>query len=395
MVSSLEIRDLVMNSRDACICGPLDKCEHQRAQRHTTMRQWMVGLTVINNVQNKQGRVYQCQIKQQRCVVKHFNRRNLWGHSEREQYSGENLNRLALPWFVQSLGTFYRQSGPYNVTSYVDGVLMKNSSLTPSQLLNITAQLCVALEMAQRDFYFSHYDLHLENVVLSHLRPERHMIFEEYMVHFDEDPCPVIIDFGMSCGSRDSTSWGLRGLESKSIYPKLRAGYDLFCFLLYCQQEFTSRELLTTIHYILKYCFRHDGTQHYLKSLRAHAEWVTPKQLFDFLVVNGLLPSTRVYPRNVYRWPGKATSEPSYYIDMVYDNKPYSGDVKAAIRDDIHRLLSEKDILILLEKYYKIIECQATSSYKFWVKRFTPIVNKYWVSKTKYHAKKRKLQQWL
>lgn len=404
MVTSLEIRDLVMDSRDACVCGPLNQCRHQREQRNMTMRQWLTNVKSISHVQNKQGSVYVCQIQQQPCAVKHFNRKNLWGHSRRESLSGDAVNRLRLPWFVESLGTFYRNSGPYNITTFVDGTLMKHSPLTRQQFVSITAQLCVALEMAQRDFYFGHYDLHLENIILSYRKPDRHMIFEEYMIHFNDDVCPVVIDFGMSCGSHQSTSWGLRGLESKGIYPKLRTGYDMFCFLLYCQQEYGSSDLIDLVDYILRNFFRHDGTKHYLRALHDFAAWQTPKQLFDFLVERGLLSATRVYSRNVYRFPSTETTispkkkfSPNafdYYIDYLYDNRPFEGKVDVAIRDDIHRLMIETNILVLMEKYYKIIECQATGVYKFWVKRFVPILNKYWVSKTRYHAKKRK-QLWL
>lgn len=392
MVTIFSCKELVMNSRDACCCGPLPQCQHERQFRPLTMKNWLRNVSAIQHVQNKQGRVYFCNIGNEPCVVKHFNKSSLSGHVDREHASGQLLNTLNLPWFVQSLGVFYRNSGPYNVTRFVDGVSMKQALPTMTRLdfFSIVSQLCVALEKAQKEFFFGHYDLHLENIILQEKATDvRHMTFDEYVVEFSNDVLPVIIDFGMSCGQRHGRTWGLSGLESKSIFQHLLPGYDMFCFFLYCQQQHSNVESI--VETVLKEFFLHEPKTNYLKSLERHASSKTPKQLFDFIFKKGWLTERQCKPRDVYTLDKKdnVIDDGTFYINYMYYNIPFVGDATKAIENDIYLLKRNRNICFLLRMYYKIVECNLSEQYESWVKSFTPLLNKYWVSKTKYYAKKR------
>lgn len=393
MVTEFSYKDLVMKSRDTCFCGPLEQCVHDRASRPTTMKEWLTNVQRIEHVQNKQGRVYFCNIRHDKCVVKHFNKSSLVGHVKREILSGQCLNAIRVPWFVETLGVFYRNSGPYNVTRFVEGESMKNvlPTLSQKEFISIVAQLCVALETAQKEFLFGHYDLHLENIILSRNKTDRRMTFDEYCIDFSNDILPVIIDFGMSCGTKNNQQWGLSGLEHKCIHKQLLSGYDIFCFFLYCHQQVTlNGQVKSVIHVVLNDFFKFDTTTSYVSSLKQNAGSMTPKQLFDFIKGRRWLSTVQSKSRDVLTFNVKlSTSNTHFYIDYVYYKMEFNGNVAQAIQRDIALLTQTNNIMLLLKMYYKILECHLTEQYESWVKSFTPLLNKYWVSKTKYYVKKR------
>ena len=229
MLTPAICQDLVMKTSDACGCGPLDGCQHQRHQRPYKMHEWMTRVQAMNNLTNKQGRVYTATVRhddvEHRVVLKHFNKPALFDHARREYVAGQHLNALNVPMFVETYASFHRNSGPYNLTRFVDGETFKSamSKMSRQKFITLTMQMCVALEMAQSAFRFGHYDLHLENVLIHFSSKKTQILFDQYHVSFSNCFNPVIIDFGMSCGSDSVTgeTWGMRQLEKKGIYEHL------------------------------------------------------------------------------------------------------------------------------------------------------------------------------
>jgi hypothetical protein len=381
-------KDLVLKSSDACQC-PLDKCCHDRFVRPLLMNQWLTDIVVMKDLNNKQGRVYTATVhygqqQQQTVVLKHFDKAALFHHAHREFKSGYHLNLLRLPMFVESYSGFYRRSGPYNMTRYVEGPSFKGamSGLSRQQFISIAMQLCVALELAQASFRFGHYDLHLENILLNFSNVKTQILFDQYHVSFSNCWIPVIIDLGMSCGSVKNDWWGIANLEKKGIYPKLRPGYDMFVFFLYCYQEGNKPvkplPFVSVVRKVLTLFFQHpvEKPNAYLDSLARGADRKTPKQLFEFL--KPLSTHVMVQPRQVYSLEPPQMKSPEVYsfVDQIY----YKTTGLHTPTSDLISFRS-KNIEYQVNMYYKIQQTSLTSFYSSWMEKIKPKVKKYWTNR--------------
>jgi hypothetical protein len=379
-------KDLVLKSSDACEC-PLEKCCHDRVLRPHLMNKWLTDIVIMKNLNNKQGRVYTAKVNYENeseiVVLKHFNKEALAEHAKREFKSGYQLNLLRLPMFVESYGGFYRRSGPYNMTRYIEGPSFKSAmyGLSRQQFISITMQLCMALEIAQSSFRFGHYDLHLENVLLHFSNVKTQILFDQYHVSFSNCWIPVIIDLGMSCGKNQSDQWGITHLEKKGIYPELRPGYDMFVFFLYCYQESQLTTLTKRLPFndvvekVLTRFFNHpvDKPNLYLNTLVKGAERKTPKQLFEFLKI--LSTQIVVKPRLVYslELPNSKNVDVFSFVDQMY----YKTNGLHTPASDLISFRS-KNMEYKVNMYYKIQQTGLNALYSQWLDKFKPTLNKYW-----------------
>ena len=399
MLTPAICQDMVMKTSDACGCGPLDACQHPRHQRPYKMHEWMTRVQAMNNLTNKQGRVYTATVRHadvdHRVVLKHFNKPALFDHARREYVAGQHLNALNVPMFVETYASFHRNSGPYNLTRFVEGETFKSamSKMSRQKFITLTMQMCVALEMAQSAFCFGHYDLHLENVLIHFSSKKTQILFDQYHVSFSNCFNPVIIDFGMSCG-RDSVTgetWGMRQLEKKGIYDHLRPGYDMFVFFLYCHQEPGKFAFFDIVVKVLESFYKHnvDQPRQYLQTLRRGADSKTPKQLFEFLVQ--FSTHVIVQPRRVYTLGAIQPPPPDAvidtYVDSVFYQQPVGDDLTP--RSDAMAFRSSKSMEFKINMYYKICQTSLTSYYEKWIKIFEREVRKYWKEKDAQEARKR------
>lgn len=389
-------KDLVMKSGDACVCA-LD-CKHDRKQRPLKMHQWLVDIRLIKGLNNKQGRVYTANVRytssngeptEQAVVLKHFNQAVLYEHAKREFMAGYYLNALKLPMFVESYVCFYRKSGPYNLTRFIDGNSFKSvmPKMTRQQFISLTMQLCIGLEMAQSTYRFGHYDLHLENVLLNFSTKKTQILFDQYHVSFSNCWIPVIIDFGMSCGTLGSHHWGIKNLEKKGIFDQLRPGYDMFVFFLYCYQEPGKFAFADVVEKVLVKFYGHNVAtpRQYLATLARGGDRKTPKQLFEFL--NRLSTHVMVQPRLLYALEPPCDTE-DRQVDSYVDQTYYRVLGHHTIDSDLISFRS-KNLEYKVNMYYKIHHTSLVSLYENWLKSFKPQLNRYWKQKDRKEAEDR------
>lgn len=111
----------------------------------------------------------------------------------------------------------------YVVYEFVSGTtfdsLLKNTFVSTEDLKSLLMQLFSALDYANKTIDFTHYDLHLNNVI----------------VHTDENgnKYPVIIDYGSSHIKHKGIDYG-RTVGEVSIYNRSMWFYDIVKFLMPC-----------------------------------------------------------------------------------------------------------------------------------------------------------------
>lgn len=97
--------------------------------------------------------------------------------------------------------------------------------------LRMFVQILLALEVAQREISFSHYDLHTLNVMIKEEPINYTVLIDNVSYEISTQEYPVIIDFGRSCVDYDGKSVGAWGLEQLNIFPFCTNGVDVGNFL--------------------------------------------------------------------------------------------------------------------------------------------------------------------
>lgn len=119
---------------------------------------------------------------------------------------GKILNNISLliPNFVKTVGTLYHNRQIMVVYENIVGDTFEKALeyLTFNEFINIFVQILFALEVAQRQYRFCHYDLHLKNIILKPIKnPYTYSVMlDTYRYDITAYKyIPTIIDFGYSC----------------------------------------------------------------------------------------------------------------------------------------------------------------------------------------------------
>jgi hypothetical protein len=114
-------------------------------------------------------------------------------------------------------------------STFSDKLLEYANNYTPQKGLAVFSwfmQILINLEMAQASVLFTHYDLHLDNILMREGGQKKQLRLYEMCWEFDALCCePVIIDYGHSCAWYKNQ---FLGMQNK--YFNRDAGYE--CFLM-------------------------------------------------------------------------------------------------------------------------------------------------------------------
>lgn len=116
------------------------------------------------------------------------------------------------------------------VLEYVDGKTIAEAipTITWKQWLEVFVQLLLALEVAQRKYQFTHFDLHTKNVILSpskgRYKPPILLNNDQYWF-FIPNYIPIIIDYGFA--TIHTNGRNTQGSQYNFMIP----GYDMYTFL--------------------------------------------------------------------------------------------------------------------------------------------------------------------
>lgn len=261
--------------------------------------------------------------KNNSIVIKHYHK----GPTTRETYIGffhVNSLRYIIPNFVYTIS--YSSSSIF--LEYIPGdTLSESDYLSTTEILDCIAQLLLALEVAQREIGFTHFDLHLDNIIL---RPIEQSYTYTTLIDNIEYKCtceqfiPTIIDYGYSCCWSGEKYIGETKMREEGILPHIAPGADIYK-LLYFLLHFSLQKGLSELEYILSdvfYDFYGDTDPYHIiknnKSINikhlklcannygceiitSSAIYKTPLELFNLLLSKNLITSVSLNPRKQYK----------------------------------------------------------------------------------------------
>jgi serine/threonine protein kinase len=231
---------------DTLITASNDK-EQGLYQLSTTVRRWVKTMKKID-VKSSEGFVYISDIlsKNIKVVIKIPKNATQYTDLLREYYLGVteiNKLRYTLPNFVYTLGAFLyphkSTKGAFVVFERIPGEnlesLIKSDKITFQQFLDIFIQILLALEVAQRNCSFTHFDLHVNNVILRPVEQYKYTVVldaERYDVT-SKKFIPVILDFGMSSIRTKKRTVGSYYFPHYGMMNYMVQGADMYKFLFY------------------------------------------------------------------------------------------------------------------------------------------------------------------
>jgi hypothetical protein len=177
----------------------------------------------------------------------------------RSYYIGKVLNTLQyiVPNFMRTYKLEKNKRGQFLLyTEYVSGKTFMEmlSTLSFSDFLNIFLQVLLALEIARQYYNFTHYDLHLSNIILKPLKvPLTYTVKinnKKYVFHTCKY-LAIIIDFGYSYLQLNDEIICAEGLEEYGINSENSPSIDMYKLLFhsYIKSEGTLRKNILKLFY--------------------------------------------------------------------------------------------------------------------------------------------------
>lgn len=293
--------------------------------------------------------------------------------SMREYLVGLVLNdlRYLVPNFAYTLGAFScsvpssitntqictRVNGLRDVVVYekITGLNLhygiELGKLSVIESIPVIAMVLLALEVAQRECRFTHYDLHTGNIMLAENMPDYEVVLDDAVYKITKPKyVPIIIDYGMSSVYINDTCTGLNGEPRYNQY--MVPGHDMYYFIYRMLQIFRAGNSQDTNMDIL------------VKILGTHRQG---KHILDRLLVDGKKIDANMYNENRYKDEGNlqyllnnapgASETPIQLFKLLYKNYPdlLSGKVTRVNRDKLYSLSYTSSI----KSYYDILDDSA------------------------------------
>lgn len=141
------------------------------------------------------------------------------------------------------------------------GKMLIKNELTFTQYLGMFIQVLIALEVAQREISFTHFDFHTENLMCRKISEEY-----KYTVPLDNivyeicasEYLPVIIDFGLSTVKQDNIVIGSYKLPEHGMMNFMLPGVDMYKFLFYSYSYSNTVNLEEQILNLMSFYGKHD-----------------------------------------------------------------------------------------------------------------------------------------
>jgi len=124
-----------------------------------------------------------------------------------------------------------------------------DNKLSFNKWLVIFFQLLLALEVAQREVGFTHFDLHFDNVMIRKQENFEYSVPLDMSTYTIKNPefIPVIIDFGRSTCNIENETIGTYAFEELGILNHMVPGQDMYTFMSYCCDKATNNTNVTDI----------------------------------------------------------------------------------------------------------------------------------------------------
>ena len=193
------------------------------------------------NVKSKQGFVHVYNVGNNLDIILKTSRTDDSSILMREYIIGNtatNYLRRMMPTFVYVLGASFSNNKDFVMYEMVQGdsmeKLLLNDRITFEEWLDFFTQILLALEVAQREFEFTHYDLHPANVMCKKSALVKYQTcIDDKSYHVSTNNVAVIIDYGYASISNGVIKIGNKGYEKYGIMNNMIPGYDMYKLLLY------------------------------------------------------------------------------------------------------------------------------------------------------------------
>jgi serine/threonine protein kinase len=233
---------------DTMILSSKVKKEHGLYHLSTTIQKWVKKMDKIN-VKSSEAKVYVSDILSGdiQVIIKSPKNAREYEDLIREYYIGVtkiNGLRYYVPNFMYTLGAFLypkgKKTSAFVIYEKIPGEnledLIKTEKINFDQFLALFFQILIALELAQRNIRFCHFDLHASNVII---RPISHPF--SYTVVLDNkryditahEYIPILVDFGMSSVTDDERIVGSYYHSRYGMMNYLIQGVDMYKLLFY------------------------------------------------------------------------------------------------------------------------------------------------------------------
>jgi hypothetical protein len=257
------------------------------AVRPQTHRQcdWLSSSEQVFGAESKQGKVVKTLLFGKRPVVlKSYD--DMFETAKRDYVVGvvmANTLRQTCPFFVYTLGAWKTERRQCVLTDLVCGTVFADVAKTcsPTDFINIFAQILFALEVAQREFKFCHYDLHMKNIVIQNRKKPSICSLDLFDYTFSYCKMPIIIDLGMSHIESRGDSIGPEKLEKYGILKKMRVGYDAFTFLLFAYKELNDKKIVKKL---LSFFGKDMNLSHHVECLEKFTDDKTPGMMLEWMM---------------------------------------------------------------------------------------------------------------
>lgn len=159
---------------------------------------------------------------------------------------GLELNKLSgcIPTFIQTRGLFEFPDQIVVAYEYIAGrtlaQLIQQKLLAREDIVNITAQILLALELSQRICSFTHFDLHLHNIMVVPVKSP-----VKYTVALDNHRYDIvaerwlakIIDYGQATIRYKQYIIGSGRFKQYGLLPYMIPGADMYKYLFHCYAQ--------------------------------------------------------------------------------------------------------------------------------------------------------------
>lgn len=152
---------------------------------------------------------------------------------------GVELNKISpkVPNFVRTYHITEKNGDVFSFQEFVSGITLERllPSLSFEEFLGIFKQILIALEVAQKELSFCHYDLHLANVIVQKIVPFSYTVslYGKNFTFKSGNYLPIIIDFGLACVKVENTLIGSYDCIEYGMYNFPIQGYDMYKFLFH------------------------------------------------------------------------------------------------------------------------------------------------------------------
>ena len=325
-----------------------------------TFTNWLINKTKID-IKSVEGYIYTYNILDTslQIIIKKPKKNKFITTSIREYYIGYTaLNKLRyyIPTFVYTLGGFWKKykdnNIPYILYEKIDGISL--TKLTFKEWLIIFLQILLSLELAQKEYRFTHFDLHIGNVLIKTLdKPVDYTIYlddKEYKIQ-NISLIPVIIDFGLSSIYSNGKSIGKTTMSMYGIVPYIIPRYDMYKFL--CHSVKNLKHLEKDILPLFKF-YKNNDPYNVIKlgintAITEYCKMVTYSKAATYtplLFFKWIYNKYPIIKNNFIQTPRK-TYIPTYTLNSI-------SYFKAKVPDDFpvsYSYISIKYILLLYNKY--------------------------------------------